>query len=100
MEDTSAKALIGSLGLAALIGMGVYSYQRNNYELELIASGRCEVREEALYQPPPTYVCTSRNSDGVCILQTPIFHEPYMRSHWRCTTDDGPEWFWRRKVYD
>ena len=100
MEDTFAKVLIVSLGLAALIGLGVYSYQRNNYELELIASGRCEVREEALYHPPPTYICTSYNSDGICILQTPIIHEPYMRSHWQCTTNDGPEWFWRRKVYD
>lgn len=100
MENTSTNALIGFLSLAVLIGMGVYFYQRNNYELELIKAGRCEVQEEALYYPPPTYVCISRNSDGICILRAPVFHEPYMRSHWRCTTDNGPEWFWRRKVYD
>jgi len=82
------------VGVAFLIVvLVVASVHRNNFEKELIASGICEPITEALYQPPPTYTCVSRNADGICTMQTPIYSSPYMRTLWRC---EGHDDFWRR----
>ncbi len=71
----------------------ISSVRENKRQKELIASGLCEAITEALYQPPPTYTCVSRNKDGICLVQTPIYHSPYMRTLWRC---EGERDFWRR----
>lgn len=99
--DERTKLIGGGISLVVIVGLVWMAIARNNYEQDLITSGRCEDREEALYQPPPTYICSYRNSDGICLVHVPVNHEPYMRTHWRCELDSGEvEWFWRRKVYD
>jgi len=85
-------AIVGVM--AVLTGLSLwFSAEENKRQTELIASGQCESQTEQFYQPQPTYICTARNADGFCLVQTPIQSEGYMQTLWRC--DDGEE-FWRR----
>lgn len=83
-------------GGVALLVLGVIwlAVVSDRRERELIDSGACHVDVSALYQPPPTMVCTARDSNGGCIVMTPITSDPYMRDHWRC---EGGQQFWRRQ---
>lgn len=83
-------------GVALIGGIIWASIATENHQKELIVSGKCRAGIEALYQPPPTYVCTSYttiNGSTTCSMQTPIMHDPYMRTLWSC---EGGEEFWRK----
>jgi hypothetical protein len=58
----------------------------------MIRGGTCAVDISALYQPPPTFICSARDSKGGCLVMVPVQADPYMRDHWKCA---GGEQFWR-----
>lgn len=92
-EERNVLALVG-VGAVLIIGSLIFFAVRENAkQVRLIDGGTCDQVTEALYHPPPSYVCTMRNADGGCTMQTPIYKSPYMRTLWRC---DGEKDFWRR----
>lgn len=92
-ERENVKLLVVVGAVLLIIAIVAASINENRRQKELIASGLCNAITEALYQPPPTYTCVSRNSEGVCLVTAPIHHAPYMRTLWRC---EGEKDFWRR----
>lgn len=89
----NGKVIFGLLAVIAIAGLIYLAVKRNQYELELLASGTCEPVMEQLYTPPPTQTCTARNDKGSCIAWRTDYPIPYMRTLVRC---EGAEDFWRR----
>lgn len=93
MRRKNIHLMVGAGAILLVIVLVVASIIEDRRQKQLIESGLCEAVTEALYQPPPTYTCVNRNSDGICLTQVPIYHSPYMRTLWRC---EGEQDFWRR----
>jgi hypothetical protein len=93
------KHLIVSGGILSTITMVmlIVTVAQDREQRGLIASGQCEAREDAWYQPPPTSICDMENAQGHCMMWSQIQHDPYLRTYWVC---HGKKAFWRRKVIE
>jgi hypothetical protein len=92
-----SKVIGGAVGLAFVVIVLILTVVEDREQRRLIATGQCEARGDAWYQPPPSMTCALRDSEGDCRMWQSYQRAPYLRTYWVCSNDTS---FWRRTAHE